>query len=110
MTGTHTYLRLRRYLSRWGAERRLKQLPLLQRLVGTIDRQLLRLYPPDVRLRHEFNRWVDNGKGKSMHSDHLWFTEKALARLVRNGNDRILDLGCGEGWACRLLCDLQPQR
>jgi SAM-dependent methyltransferase len=64
---------------------------------------MLRSLPPDVRLRHEFNLWAEKGLGESMESDHLWFTERTLNRMRISSADRVLDLGCGEGWACRLM-------
>jgi ubiquinone/menaquinone biosynthesis C-methylase UbiE len=54
-------------------------------------------------LRHEFNLWAEKGLGEGMELDHTWFTETALSRMSISSADRILDLGCGEGWACRLV-------
>jgi len=68
-----------------------------------LDRRLLRLYPSDIRLRHEFNLWAENGLGKNMELDHTWFTERALSKMSLSPADCILDLGCGEGWSCRLM-------
>src|SRR5271154_1046267 len=58
---------------------------------------------PDERLQREFNRWADDGEGAKMESHHLDITEKTLRRMVLRGGDRVLDLGCGSGWATRLL-------
>jgi arsenite methyltransferase len=54
-------------------------------------------------LRHEFNSWAETGEGERMELDHRWFTERALSQMQLSSADRILDLGCGEGWACRLM-------
>ena len=105
MTRFHGYLRLRAYLSRLHIFRRLHSsrfVPVRNFLQG-LDRRVLRFFPPDVRLRHEFNLWAEKGLGKSMELDHMWFTERALSRMSICSDDRILDLGCGEGWACRLM-------
>lgn len=55
------------------------------------------------QLRQEFNAWAARGKGASMGRHHRGITEKALARLALQPGDRVLDLGCGSGWATRLM-------
>jgi SAM-dependent methyltransferase len=74
------------------------------RLPG-FDRILRRWYPPEVRLRHEFNRWAGKGLGANMERDHLRFTQHVLDKMNLSANDRVLDLACGEGWACRLIAE-----
>jgi arsenite methyltransferase len=105
LIGFHGYLRLRRYLSRLHILRWLHSSRFVPvgNLLLRLDRRLLRFFPPDVRLRHEFNLWAEKGLGESMEVDHLWFTERTLSRMGISSADRILDLGCGEGWACRLI-------
>src|SRR5271166_4276783 len=58
---------------------------------------------PDERLQHEFNRWADDGEGVKMERHHLDITEKTMRRMDLRPGERILDLGCGSGWATRLL-------
>lgn len=58
---------------------------------------------PDERLQHEFNRWADEGEGPKMERHHLDITEKTLRRMDLRPGERILDLGCGSGWATRML-------
>src|ERR1039457_2885611 len=58
---------------------------------------------PDERLQHEFNRWADDGEGAKMERHHLAITEKTMRRMDLRPGERILDLGCGSGWATRLL-------
>lgn len=105
MIGFQLYLRLRPYLSRLHIHRRLLswQFVPLGNFLLRLDRSLLRSFPPDTRLRHEFNLWAEKGLGESMEVDHLWFTEETLSRMSISSSDRILDLGCGEGWASRLI-------
>jgi cyclopropane fatty-acyl-phospholipid synthase-like methyltransferase len=57
----------------------------------------------DERLREEFNRWAEAGKGEGMEQDHLPITIPALARMDIHSTDNILDVGCGSGWLSRLL-------
>jgi ubiquinone/menaquinone biosynthesis C-methylase UbiE len=58
---------------------------------------------PEHLLRQEFNRWADNGEGAKTERHHLDITEKTIRRMDLRPDDRILDLGCGAGWATRLL-------
>jgi ubiquinone/menaquinone biosynthesis C-methylase UbiE len=60
----------------------------------------------DERLQHEFNRWADDGEGAKMERHHLDITEKTMRRMDLRPGQRILDLGCGSGWATRLLSRL----
>jgi ubiquinone/menaquinone biosynthesis C-methylase UbiE len=58
---------------------------------------------PDDRLQQEFNRWADEGEGAKMERHHLDITEKAMRLMDLRPGERVLDLGCGSGWATRLL-------
>jgi ubiquinone/menaquinone biosynthesis C-methylase UbiE len=58
---------------------------------------------PEQRLQNEFNRWADEGEGAKMERHHLDITEKTMRRMEMRPGERILDLGCGSGWATRLL-------
>jgi SAM-dependent methyltransferase len=103
MIHIHSYIRLRKYLSRLHITRWLLGFVPVRNFLSGLDRAWLRSYPPDVQLRHEFNLWAQNGSGERMELDHMWFTEIALGRMSLSPADRILDLGCGEGWGCRLM-------
>ncbi len=59
--------------------------------------------PHDERLRTEFNRWAEEGMGTQMERSHASITAKTLERMHLRLGDRVLDLGCGDGWASRLL-------
>ena len=58
---------------------------------------------PDDRLQQEFNRWADEGEGAKMERHHLDITQKTLRLMDLRPGERVLDLGCGSGWATRLL-------
>jgi ubiquinone/menaquinone biosynthesis C-methylase UbiE len=58
---------------------------------------------PDELLQQEFNRWADAGEGAKMERHHLDITEKTMRRMDLRPGERVLDLGCGSGWATRLL-------
>ncbi len=57
----------------------------------------------DEILQQEFNRWAAAGEGPKMEQHHLDITLKTLRRMDVKAGDRVLDLGCGSGWATRLL-------
>lgn len=57
----------------------------------------------DERLQQEFNRWAVEGEGEKMEHHHLDITEKTIRLMDLRPGERVLDLGCGAGWATRLL-------
>ena len=61
------------------------------------------LEKPDEILQLEFNRWAAAGEGEKMESHHLDITRKTLRLMELAPGQRVLDLGCGAGWATRLL-------
>jgi ubiquinone/menaquinone biosynthesis C-methylase UbiE len=61
---------------------------------------------PDEILREEFNRWAEAGRGEEMESHHRYITEQAVRHMDLRAGERVLDLGCGTGWASRILARL----
>lgn len=59
----------------------------------------------DAQLRNEFNEWARAGKGESMERGHRPVGEQAIARMRIGPGSRVLDVGCGSGWATRLMAD-----
>jgi ubiquinone/menaquinone biosynthesis C-methylase UbiE len=57
----------------------------------------------DEKLQQEFNRWAVEGEGEKMEHHHLDITEKTIRLMDLRPGERVLDLGCGAGWATRLL-------
>ena len=58
------------------------------------------------QLRTEFNEWARAGKGESMEKGHRPVGEQAIERMRVPSDARVLDVGCGSGWASRLLAGL----
>jgi len=63
----------------------------------------------DEQLRTEFNEWARAGKGESMEHGHRPVGEQAIAAMQVGPSARVLDVGCGSGWATRLLAEHAPQ-
>ncbi len=60
----------------------------------------------DEQLRDEFNQWAEQGKGEEMERHHISITEQTLALMGLRPGQRVLDLGCGAGWASRLMAQV----
>jgi len=59
----------------------------------------------DEHLRDEFNEWARAGRGEGMEKGHRPVGEQAIERMHLPSNARVLDVGCGSGWATRLMAE-----
>ncbi|HKF22314.1 MAG TPA: methyltransferase domain-containing protein [Candidatus Angelobacter sp.] len=59
--------------------------------------------PADKQIQEEFNQWAAAGRGDEMEAHHSDITEQTLALMDLEPADRVLDLGCGTGWASRRM-------
>ena len=50
-----------------------------------------------------FEHWAENGRAEGMERGHSTRAAVALERIPLKDGDRVLDLGCGNGWATRWL-------
>ncbi len=60
-------------------------------------------------VREEFNRWAEAGRAEEMEAHHRPFTEPALELMRLRADERVMDLGCGNGWLSRQIAALVPQ-
>ncbi|MGH9966982.1 MAG: hypothetical protein ACREBG_03980 [Pyrinomonadaceae bacterium] len=56
-------------------------------------------------LRLEFNQWARAGKGQSMERGHRPVGEQAIISMGIPSTGNVLDVGCGSGWAARLMAE-----
>ena len=54
-------------------------------------------------VREEFNRWAEAGRGDEMEKHHVSIAEQTIRLMELKPGERVLDLGCGTGWASRIL-------
>ena len=70
---------------------------------------------PDPRVRTSdavrdtFDEWVRTGKADGMERRHKRLAELMLERVDLPADARILDVGCGDGWAARMLSPHVPE-
>lgn len=57
----------------------------------------------DKQLQQEFNQWAAAGRGDDMEEHHSDITDQTIALMDLKPDDRVLDLGCGTGWASRRM-------
>ncbi len=55
-----------------------------------------------------FDTWAAEGRDVEMEAEHGDVVRQVLARMELKAGERILDLGCGNGWATRLLARSAP--
>jgi ubiquinone/menaquinone biosynthesis C-methylase UbiE len=60
----------------------------------------------EEKMRREFNEWAEAGRGEEMEAHHISITQQTLALMGLKPGQRVLDLGCGAGWASRLLAQM----
>lgn len=54
-------------------------------------------------LAKTFDEWASNGRDASMEQGHGDVVGQVIAEMGISSGQQILDLGCGNGWATRLL-------
>jgi arsenite methyltransferase len=59
-------------------------------------------------LASTFDAWAQSGRADALESSHKPAVEAVLPQLEIKAGEKILDLGCGNGWATRLLARAAP--
>ena len=62
-----------------------------------------------TQLRDEFNQWAEAGRGEGMRSGHWDMTIQTIEKMSLQGDESVLDLGCGNGWAVKELAKRLPR-
>src|SRR5438046_8625340 len=57
----------------------------------------------DEQMQKEFNDWAAAGRGEEMERHHASIVEQTLRLMELRPGERVLDMGCGAGWATRIL-------
>jgi ubiquinone/menaquinone biosynthesis C-methylase UbiE len=60
------------------------------------------------RIATTFDVWAKNGRAESMEHGHGDVVRQVIAKMRFKPGDQILDLGCGNGWATRVLAKSAP--
>lgn len=59
-------------------------------------------------LAKTFDAWAESGRAEGMESGHSDVVHQVVEKLGIRPGQQILDLGCGNGWATRLLAKSTP--
>jgi ubiquinone/menaquinone biosynthesis C-methylase UbiE len=60
-------------------------------------------------LQVEFDKWAREGRGEGMAVAHRAVTDIIIGMMNLRPDSRVLDVGCGIGWATRLLASRVPR-
>ncbi len=67
--------------------------------------EVFRTLEMDEQLRDEFNEWARAGRGEGMEKGHRPVGEQAIDLMAIPADACVLDVGCGSGWASRLMAE-----
>ncbi|MEO0651496.1 MAG: methyltransferase domain-containing protein [Planctomycetota bacterium] len=62
----------------------------------------------DTKIAETFTQWAEAGRDKDMEDGHGDVVSQVIDSLDVKPGHQILDLGCGNGWATRILAKLGP--
>ncbi len=57
----------------------------------------------DEKTIRTFDEWATNGKDSGMEDSHGDVVQQVIDQMTITPGEKILDLGCGNGWATRIL-------
>jgi SAM-dependent methyltransferase len=61
------------------------------------------------RIREEFNRWAEAGRGEGMEEEHLPIVLPVLEKMRLDRDENVLDVGSGTGWLVSMLAERVPE-
>lgn len=56
----------------------------------------------------EFDSWVGNGRADSLEEHHKDVVLQVIDKITVGAGHKVLDLGCGNGWATRIFGKIAP--
>jgi len=59
----------------------------------------------ETKVAEEFNEWQGKGRAEAMQNEHIIAVQGALKEMKLCNNIKILDMGCGNGYATRLMAE-----
>jgi ubiquinone/menaquinone biosynthesis C-methylase UbiE len=60
----------------------------------------------DNKVADTFDQWADSGDDARMEDGHGDVVKQVVERMQIGPGERILDLGCGNGWATRMIAKI----
>ncbi|MFT7480747.1 MAG: trans-aconitate methyltransferase, partial [Gammaproteobacteria bacterium] len=60
------------------------------------------------KIASTFDDWAKSGRAERLEDGHGDVVRQVIARMDFKAGDQTLDLGCGSGWATRLLANGAP--
>lgn len=61
------------------------------------------------KMARTFDQWAEAGRAEAMEDGHRDVVHQVVEKMGIGPGERILDLGCGNGWATRLLARRAPE-
>jgi len=55
-----------------------------------------------------FDKWAEEGRDAELEREHHDVGRQVIAAMQLKPGERVLDLGCGNGWATRLIAQASP--
>ena len=57
----------------------------------------------EKRVANTFDQWADDGRDAGLEENHGDVVRQVVAKMDLSPGEKVLDLGCGNGWATRMI-------